>query len=131
MISPALVAHLKLTQPQLTTIALAYAPRLFFFSRLLITPTYSGMMGQYSIVAFVGKLLDYYGAWACSLIAACFFSAGFGLFANEIANTPDTITQPSISTFYNLVICFFIAAVGTVFSYVHILLPYTNADMGW
>ncbi|KAF8552588.1 MFS general substrate transporter [Imleria badia] len=99
MISPVLVTHLKLTQPQLTTIAVA------------------GMMGQYPAGFFIGKALDYYGAWACSLIAACLLSAGFGLFANEIANAPDAITQPSTSTFHNLVIFFFVAALGTIFSY--------------
>ncbi|KAI9574170.1 MFS general substrate transporter [Boletus coccyginus] len=100
IISPELATHLKLTQPQLTTIALA------------------GMMGQYPFAAFVGKIIDYYGAWACSLISACLFSVGFGLFANEISKTPqDGITQPSISTFHNLVIFFFIGGLGTVFSY--------------
>ncbi|KAH0826915.1 MFS general substrate transporter [Lanmaoa asiatica] len=99
IISPALAEHWKLTQPQLTTIALA------------------GMMGQYPFSAFVGKILDHYGAWACSLIAACLFSAGFGLFANEISKSPDVITQSSISIFRNLVIFFFIGALGTVFSY--------------
>ncbi|KAF8552589.1 MFS general substrate transporter [Imleria badia] len=99
MISPALATHLKLTQPQLTTIALA------------------GMMGQYPFAALVGKFLDYYGAWACSVISACLFSAGFGLFANEIANASDAITQPATSTFHNLVIFFFICALGTVFSH--------------
>ncbi|KAF8120805.1 MFS general substrate transporter [Boletus edulis] len=99
IISPALVTHLKLTQPQLTTIALV------------------GMMGQYPFAAFVGKILDLYGAWACSFISACFFSAGFGLFANEISSSPDTIIQPSTSTFHRLVVFFFIAALGTVFSY--------------
>ncbi|KAG9313344.1 MFS general substrate transporter [Chiua virens] len=76
-----------------------------------------GMMGQYPFAAIVGKILDYYGAWACSLISACLFMTGFGLFANEISNTPDTITEPSTSTFHNLVIYFFISALGTVFSY--------------
>ncbi|KAF9242096.1 MFS general substrate transporter [Melanogaster broomeanus] len=99
LISPALVTHLKLTQPQLTTIAVA------------------GMMGQYPFAAFVGKVLDYYGPWACSLVAACFFSTGFGLFAREIAKTPDDITQPSTSSFHHLVLYFFMCALGTVFSY--------------
>ncbi|KAG8217975.1 MFS general substrate transporter [Butyriboletus roseoflavus] len=75
------------------------------------------MMGQYPFAAFVGKILDYHGAWACSLISACLFSAGFGLFANEISKTPDTVSQPSTSTFHNLVMFFFIGGLGTVFSY--------------
>ncbi|KAF9218086.1 hypothetical protein BS17DRAFT_722274, partial [Gyrodon lividus] len=98
-ISPALATHLKLTQPQLTTIALA------------------GISGQYPFAAFVGKVLDYYGPWACSLISACLFSTGFSLFAREIAKTPDGVTQPSASSFHHLVLYFFIAALGTVFSY--------------
>ncbi|KIJ68880.1 hypothetical protein HYDPIDRAFT_178843 [Hydnomerulius pinastri MD-312] len=99
LISPALVTHLKLTQPQLTTIALA------------------GMMGQYPFAAFVGKVIDYYGPWACSLVSACLFSTGFSLFAREIAKTLDDITQPSASSFHHLVLYFFVAALGTVFSY--------------
>ena len=82
-------------------------------------------MGQYPFAAFVGKILDCYGAWACSLISACLFTTGFGLFAREISKTPDTTTHPSTSTFHNLVIFFFIGAVGTVFSYAlsHVPLP--------
>ncbi|KAH7889317.1 MFS general substrate transporter [Phlebopus sp. FC_14] len=99
LISPALVTHLKLTQPQLTTIALA------------------GMMGQYPFAALVGKVIDDYGPWACSLVSACLFSAGFGLFSSEISKTPDDITQPSASSFHHLTLYFFIAALGTVFSY--------------
>ncbi|KIK97495.1 hypothetical protein PAXRUDRAFT_824888 [Paxillus rubicundulus Ve08.2h10] len=99
LISPALATHLKLTQPQLTTIALA------------------GMAGQYPFAALVGKIVDYYGPWVCSLAAACLFSTGFGLFAWEIANTPGDIIQPSISSFYRLVFYFFVSALGTVFSY--------------
>ncbi|KIK97493.1 hypothetical protein PAXRUDRAFT_220299 [Paxillus rubicundulus Ve08.2h10] len=99
LISPALAAHLKLTQPQLTTIALA------------------GISGQYPFGAFVGRVLDYYGPWACSLVAACLFSTGFGLFAREIANTPDDITQPSTSSFYRLVLYFFISSLGAAFSW--------------
>ncbi|KIJ16685.1 hypothetical protein PAXINDRAFT_10393 [Paxillus involutus ATCC 200175] len=99
LISPALASHLKLTQPQLTTIALA------------------GISGQYPFAAFVGKVLDYYGPWACSLVSACLLSTGFGLFAREISNTPHDITQPSASLFHHLVLYSFISALGTVFSY--------------
>lgn len=80
----------------------------------------SGLMGQYPLAALVGKILDYYGAWACSLISACLFLVGFGLSANEISRVPDTISQPSTSTFHNLVILFFIAGLGAVFSYVYL-----------
>ncbi|KAF8838329.1 MFS general substrate transporter [Paxillus ammoniavirescens] len=99
LISPALATHLKLTQPQLTTIALA------------------GMSGQYPFAALVGKIVDYYGPWVCSLVAACFFSTGFGLFAWEITNTSGEITQPPTSLFYHLALYFFVSALGTVFSY--------------
>ncbi|KAG2157356.1 MFS general substrate transporter [Suillus clintonianus] len=99
LMSPALVDHLKLTQPQLTTIALA------------------GMMGQYPFAAMIGKVVDKYGPWACSIFASCLFFTGFGLFANEIANTPDDIVLPSASSFHHLTVYFFIAGLGTAFSY--------------
>ncbi|KAH7923524.1 MFS general substrate transporter [Leucogyrophana mollusca] len=99
LMSPALVTHLKLTQPQLTTIALA------------------GMMGQYPFAAVVGKVIDAYGPWACSLISACLFSTGFGLFSREISKTPDDILQSSTSSFHHLTAFFFTAGLGTVFSY--------------
>ncbi|KAG1754510.1 MFS general substrate transporter [Suillus lakei] len=99
LMSPALVDHLKLTQPQLTTIALA------------------GMMGQYPFAAMIGKVVDKYGPWACSIVASCLFFIGFGLFAKEIADTPDDIAVPSASTFHHLTVYFFIAGLGTAFSY--------------
>lgn len=74
-------------------------------------------MGQCPFRAVVGKILGRCGAWTCSLIAACIFSAG--LFASEISVSPDTITQPSVYTFHHLVIYFFICGVGITFSYVH------------
>lgn len=80
------------------------------------------MMGQYPFSAVVGKILDRYGAWACSLISACFFLAGFGLFANEVAQSPDITSQPSVSTFHHLVVFFFMGGLGTVFSYAHPLI---------
>ncbi|KAJ8593008.1 MFS general substrate transporter [Rhizopogon salebrosus TDB-379] len=98
LISPALIAHLKLTQPQLTTIALA------------------GMMGQYPFAAIIGKLTDKYGPWACSIIAGCLFFTGFGLFAREIAKAPDDMALPSASSFHHLVVYFFIAGLGSTFS---------------
>lgn len=99
LISPALVSHLKLTQPQLTTIALA------------------GMAGQYPAAALVGKTIDYYGPWACSLAAAGFFSTGLGLFAHEIAKTPDDALSHDTSSYQRLALYFFICALGTVSSY--------------
>ncbi|TFK54969.1 MFS general substrate transporter [Heliocybe sulcata] len=99
LMSPALATHLKLTQPQLTTIVLA------------------GMVGQYPFAAIVGKCTDKYGPWACSLIASILFSSGFGLSSLEISKTPDDISQPSASSYRRLTVFFFMAGFGTVFSY--------------
>ncbi|KAI0082743.1 MFS general substrate transporter [Panus rudis PR-1116 ss-1] len=99
LISPALVTHMKLTQPQLTTIAVA------------------GMVGQYPLAPFVGKLLDRSGPRMCSFLAAVLFSLGFGLFSLEIAHTPDEISQPSTSSFRRLTVYFALASFGTVLSY--------------
>ncbi|KAI0050909.1 MFS general substrate transporter [Auriscalpium vulgare] len=99
LLSPSLALHLKLTQPQLTTIVL------------------SGMMGQYPFSAFAGKVIDRHGPWATSLVASALFSTGFGLFAWEISKTPDDIAAPSQSSFRHLTLCFFMAGLGTVFSY--------------
>ncbi|KAF8478643.1 major facilitator superfamily domain-containing protein [Russula ochroleuca] len=99
LLSPVLALHCKLTQPQLTTIALL------------------GMMGQYPFAALVGKVIDGYGPWACSLIASVLFSTGFGLFAAEVAKTPDDIAQPSKSSFRILAACFFLTGLGTASSY--------------
>ncbi|OAX43567.1 MFS general substrate transporter [Rhizopogon vinicolor AM-OR11-026] len=99
LISPTLMAHLKLTQPQITTIALA------------------GMMGQYPFAAIIGKIIDRYGPWACSIVASCLFFIGFGLSAREIAKTPDDITLPSASSFHHLTVYFFIAGLGSAFSW--------------
>ncbi|KZT26282.1 MFS general substrate transporter [Neolentinus lepideus HHB14362 ss-1] len=99
LISPALATHLKLTQPQLTTIVLA------------------GMVGQYPFAAIVGKCIDKYGPWACSLIASILFSSSFGSFSLEIAKTADDVLQPSASSFQRLTVFFFMAGLGTVFSY--------------
>jgi hypothetical protein len=79
------------------------------------------MMGQYPFAALVGKVIDQYGPWSCSLVSAVFFSTGFGLFSLEIAKTPDDIVQPSLTSFRNLTFFFFLAGLGTVFSYVHLL----------
>jgi hypothetical protein len=94
-------------------------PHLRFHRKSLTESIYSGMSAGYPVGAIIGKVLDYYGPWACSLVAACFFSTGFGLFAREIANTPDDITQPSTSSFYRLVLYFSISSLGAAFSYVY------------
>ncbi|KAI0065494.1 MFS general substrate transporter [Artomyces pyxidatus] len=99
LLSPALALHLKLTQPQLTTIVLF------------------GMMGQYPFAAVVGKVIDRYGPWACSLMASILFATGLGMFSLEIAKTPDDITAPSQSSFHRLTVFFFMAGLGAVSSY--------------
>ena len=78
-------------------------------------------MGQYPFAAFVGKVIDNHGPWSCSLVSAILFSSGFGLFSSEIAKTSDDITQPSSTSFHNLTFFFFLAGLGTVFSYVEIV----------
>ncbi|KAI5122073.1 hypothetical protein M0805_006056 [Coniferiporia weirii] len=99
LLSPTLAEHLKLTQPQLTTIVLA------------------GMIGQYPFSALVGKAIDHYGPWSCSLAASFLFSLGFGSFALEISRTPDDIAAPSRSSFQRLAFFYFLAGLGTVTSY--------------
>jgi hypothetical protein len=76
------------------------------------------MMGQYPFAAVVGKVIDVYGPWACSLTASFLFAAGFGVFATEIEKTPDDIIAPSNTSFRVLAACFFILGLGTVSSYV-------------
>jgi len=76
----------------------------------------SGMMGQYPFAVIVGKVIDRYGPWACSIVASCLFFSGFGLSAMEIAKAPDDITSPSASSFHHLTFCFFIAGLGSSFS---------------
>lgn len=75
------------------------------------------MIGQYPFAALVGKAIDHYGPWSCSLASSLLFSSGFGLFALEIAKTPDDITVPSQSSFERLALFFFMAGLGTVTSY--------------
>ncbi|THH20349.1 hypothetical protein EW146_g962 [Bondarzewia mesenterica] len=99
LLAPTLALHLKLTQPQLTTIVLA------------------GMIGQYPFSIVVGMVIDRFGPWACSLVSSILFSSGFGLFAWEIANTPGDVTPASRSSFHRLTIFFCMAGLGTVFSY--------------
>lgn len=80
------------------------------------------MVGQYPFAALVGKTIDEYGPWACSLLASVLFSTGFGVFAAEIAKTPDDIAAPSKSSFRILAACFFLTGLATVSSYVfHII----------
>ena len=78
---------------------------------------YRGMAAQYPIAAIVGKVIDRYGAWSCSLVASLLFSLGFGLFAREVATNP-TGTHASAASFNVLVLCFAMLGLATVCSYV-------------
>ncbi len=75
-------------------------------------------MGQYPFSAFIGKIVDEYGPWACSLIASFLFSSSFAILAAEIAKAPDDITGPSESSFRILAGSFFLMGLGTDASYV-------------
>ncbi|OCH95034.1 MFS general substrate transporter [Obba rivulosa] len=108
LISPALSLHMKLDQLQLTTIALA------------------GMIGQYPVAAFVGKVIDHYGPWLCSLVASVLFSAGFGLFSWETSDAPSGVAEPSLASFRRLVLFFGMAGLGTVFSYFSLVFAATK-----
>ncbi|KAI0831467.1 MFS general substrate transporter [Trametes gibbosa] len=99
LIAPALVEQLKLTQPQLTTIALA------------------GMAAQYPFAALVGKAIDRYGPWSCALAACILNTLGFSLFAREIAQMPPEGAHVSASTFHLLVLYFGMIGLATVCSY--------------
>jgi hypothetical protein len=70
------------------------------------------MMSQYTVAALVGSVVDRHGPSICSLIAACLFSCGFGVFAFEVHN----YASPSQTSFYLFVFCFALAGLGTLFS---------------
>ncbi|KAH9901081.1 MFS general substrate transporter [Cubamyces lactineus] len=108
LIAPALVEKLKLSQPQLTTIALA------------------GMAGQYPFAALVGKAIDRYGPWSCSLAACVLNALGFGLFAREVAHTPADIAHPSAGSFRSLVLYFGMIGLATVCSYFSLVFAATK-----
>lgn len=108
LISPGLLNHLKLTQPQLTTIALA------------------GMVGQYPFAAFVGTLLDRYGPRSCSLLASIFFFLGFGLFSWEVSMTQAQGSEPNAS-YLRLAFYFGMASFATVLSYFSLVFSATRS----
>lgn len=108
LISPALVAHMKLSQLQLSTIMLA------------------AMVGQYATAVPVGKVLDRYGPRCSSLLASIMLSVGYGLFALEYSRTPERIEGASPSAFAHLVLSFGFLGVGTLFSYFALLFAATK-----
>lgn len=99
VMSPALAAHMKFTQTQLTSIVLA------------------GMIGQYPVAPLIGKLVDYHGPWLCSLIASILFASTFGLSAWMYASTPQDIDHPSSLSFKVLVACFGLAGLAQACSF--------------
>ncbi|KAJ3738866.1 MFS general substrate transporter [Lentinula detonsa] len=99
LLAPALMEHLKLTQTQLSSIALA------------------GMAGQYPFSSIVGKLIDHYGPRVCSFLAAVIFSAAFALSAMEISLSPEHSERPNTAVAERLVVYFAMAGLGTVLSY--------------
>ncbi|PIL24136.1 hypothetical protein GSI_13888 [Ganoderma sinense ZZ0214-1] len=109
LIAPALVEHLKLTQPQLTTIALA------------------GMAGQYPCAAIVGTAIDRYGAWSCSFAAAILYSLGFSLFARDVAQAPPDAVFASDGLFHRLVLYFVMIGLATACSYFSLLFAATKS----
>ncbi|KAJ3726085.1 major facilitator superfamily domain-containing protein [Lentinula raphanica] len=99
LLAPAFMEHLKLTQPQLSSIALA------------------GMAGQYPFSSVVGKLIDHHGPRVCSFLAALIFSAAFGLSALEIHWSLDSSERPNAAAANRLIVYFGMAGLGTVLSY--------------
>ncbi|KAJ4488067.1 major facilitator superfamily domain-containing protein [Lentinula aciculospora] len=99
LLAPALMEYLKLSQPQLSLIALA------------------GMAGQYPFSSIVGKLIDRYGPRVCSFLAAIMFSAAFGLSALEVSLYTEHPELPNTAVAKRLAVYFAIAGLGTVLSY--------------
>ncbi|KAJ7156094.1 MFS general substrate transporter [Mycena crocata] len=99
LLSPVLAQHVKLTQPQLTSIVLA------------------GMAGQYPCTPLVGKIVDRHGPWLCSLIASILFSVAFGSFSYQVHRMLENSDPPSQASVYLLVLLFALAGFGTVFGY--------------
>ncbi|KAI0724111.1 MFS general substrate transporter [Fomitopsis betulina] len=108
LISPALVARMHCTQPQLSTIMLA------------------AMIGQYATAAPVGKLLDRYGPRICSLLASILFAFGYGMFALRFASTLEGSAATPVSTFPQLVVYFGVLGVALVLSYFSMLFSATR-----
>ncbi|RPD66294.1 MFS general substrate transporter [Lentinus tigrinus ALCF2SS1-7] len=107
LIAPTLLEHLKLSQPQLTTIVLA------------------GMATQYLVAAFCGVAIDRYGSWSCSFAATILYSLGFGLFAREVALAAPG-AQASTASFYRLVLYFGMIGLATVCSYFSLVFASTK-----
>ncbi|KAJ7219167.1 MFS general substrate transporter [Mycena pura] len=109
LITPALAQHVKLTQPQLTSIVLA------------------AMAGQYPCTPLVGKIVDSYGPWACSLIASLLFSVAFGCFSFLVHRMLEMPTPPPETSVYLLIILSGLAGIATVFAYFSSLFAATRS----
>ncbi|KAF9652841.1 MFS general substrate transporter [Thelephora ganbajun] len=108
LMSPALATRMKFTQPQLTSIVLA------------------GIVGQYPAAPLIGKLVDYYGPWLCSLIASVLFTSTFSLSAWTYALTPQGLDHPSSLSFGILVTCFCLAGLAQACSFFSLLFAATK-----
>nr|GAT47211.1 MFS general substrate transporter [Mycena chlorophos] len=106
LLSPVLKS--RLSQPQLTTIVLA------------------GMAGQYPLTPLVGSVIDHYGPWLCSLIAAILFTVAFGVFSWQSYDILVESQPPTQLSVYSLVICFALAGFATVFAYFSSLFSATH-----
>ncbi|KAF7322887.1 MFS general substrate transporter [Mycena chlorophos] len=106
LLSPVLKS--RLSQPQLTTIVLA------------------GMAGQYPLTPLVGSVIDHYGPWLCSLIAAILFTVAFGAFSWQSYDILVDSQPPTQLSVYSLVICFALAGFATVFAYFSSLFSATH-----
>jgi hypothetical protein len=138
--APILAKDLSLTQPQLSTIALAWV-LMFQHSDIpahkLVSSRitywwrgYRGMSAQYPLAAVMGSLLDTYGTWLTAGIGAILFSTGWGWFSYEVKHAKSaligvpgqliSLASPgaSQSIFRRLVVCYFMCGVGTAASWV-------------
>lgn len=105
---PTLSSHLKLTQPQISSIILA------------------GMAIQYPLAALVGKFIDAKGPSLVSLFASIGFAISFGLSSWEVSATPDDIEAASQRTFRRLTLYFAICGLATMCSLFSSLLSATK-----
>ncbi|KAH7107571.1 MFS general substrate transporter [Auriculariales sp. MPI-PUGE-AT-0066] len=99
LLAPQLAKHLQLTQPQLSSIALA------------------GMASQYPLAGPIGGLIDRAGPASSSLLAAVLLGGGLGMFANQIAHAPPYPDPATPVQYYVLVACFALLGIGAVCSY--------------
>ncbi|KAL7283517.1 hypothetical protein ACG7TL_002950 [Trametes sanguinea] len=84
------------------------------------------MAGQYPFAAIVGKAIDRYGPWSCSLAASILYALGFGLFASEVAHTSADLPQASQALFRLLVLYFGMIGLATVCSYFSLVFAATK-----